>query len=765
MANKSFNTKGLSRQLEAKANKLNNDLIDLRAKHSDLETRFSNKEQEAIKLVEAQGVLRMQEEKLRTENERLHNKQSHIIKERDSLVLRLQQAVQDLQSRTEERDILQTQCDALEDEVEVLQNSIEEEVERAGDEVSAAREETEKLREKLHEEVEQARDHNAATQQGVDQLNEDIAACRRREESQAMKITDAERVISQLRTKISSLENGLDVDRAIAQERDELQEKLKAANVKLEQLQEDIAACRHREENQVSKSSETEQMANALRLQVRSLEKSLGESRVIAEQRNDLHELLQDAKMEIVRLEEEIAASCQREADQQSKKTTAEQTISQLRAEIRSLQENMSKDSDAQGTIRQLRSQIQRLEKDSSSYREAEQEGGELRARIHSLETDLSRNRAAEQTIGQLRTKVRSLEDDLNAARLESKVDRTIAEERKDLHEMLKDAKIEAEELQLQISDREARMESAALHEKDLCSQLARVREERTNQSRKSAALATELENLQRSIADERIDFHELLNDSKPETEDLQLLISDREARIESASAREKDLRGQLKRVRDDRTHQTKKCNALVIELENLQHRYEDALENLARRQQEWEEERKAMVSRVRFPNMSVSSIHAGHGESTELKQLELEIQDKERRHQGELRGLAKQIQWMRAKCTREEGFLTGLAYEKKFLLLQIEMFKAWYASHTVLLPEIALTVAKQYCGPTHAGGDGRDAGCEDTREETESESSRFHGPGGREDEKDAVGMGRPEAAPSELSKEGRAGAAAVKEE
>lgn len=687
MANKSFNTKGLSRQLEEKANRLNDDLVDLRTEHAELEKRSLDKEQESLRLQDDYNEVRMREGKLRKDNERLRNGQSNIVEERDSLMLRLQQAEQDLQSRTEERNLLQTRCGALEDEVEVLQNNIEEEIERARDDMSAAKGETEKLRDRLHEEAEQARYNNTAAQQEIDRLNEDIAACQRREESQALKISDAEQIISQLRTKIGSLENGLDVDRAIAQERNELQAKLKEADIELEQLQEGIAACRHREQNQVSKNSEAEQTVNVLRLQVRSLEQSLSESRVIAEQRDDLHELLQDAKAEIVRLEEELAASRQREADQQSKRTTAERTITQLRTEIRSLQENMSRDSDSEGMINQLRNQIQRLEEGASNYHEAEQIAGELRAKIYSLENEISKSGNAEQTISQLRTRIRSLEDDLNTARLESNLDRTIAEERKDLHEMLKDAKVEVEELQLQVADRETQIDSATTREKDLCAQLARVREGRTSHSRRCAALATELETLQRSIAEERKDLHDLLKDSKVETEELQLQISDREARVESASVREKDLRGQLKRVRDDRTHQTKKCNAMVIELQNLQHRYENALDNHAYQQQQWEEERKAIVSRVRFPNMSVSSVHGGPGESTELKQLELEIQENERRHQGELKGLAKQIQWVRAKCTREEGFRTGLAYEKKFLLLQIEMFKAWYVSSSAVFP------------------------------------------------------------------------------
>ena len=765
MANKSFNTKGLSRQLEEKSHKLNDELAGLRTKHADLEERFKSQAQESIRLQEAQHEVKMQEQKLQDENERLRNDQSKIIKERDSLVLQLKQAVKDLENMTEEKELLQTQRDALEDDVVVLQGNLEEEVGRASDDMSTAREETQKLRERLHEEAERARDHVSAARQEVDQLNEDIAACRRREEGQASKIINTEQIISQLRSKIGSLEDGLDIDRAIAQERNDLHETLKEANVKIEQLQEEIAACRHREENQMSKNNETEQTVNALRMHVRSLEKDLSENLAVAEQCNDLQELLQDAKIEIIRLEEELVARGQREADQDSKKIAAERTISQLRAEIRSLQENTSSDSEPRKTISQLLGQISRLEKDLSNYHEAEQTIIELRAKIHSLEDDFSKNRDAEQIISQLRAKLRSLENDLKAARLDGNVDRTIADERKDLHEMLKDVKVEAEELQLQISDREARIESASLREKDLHSQLARVREDRISQSRKSAALATELENLQRAIAEERKHLHELLKDSKVDAEELQLQVSDREARIESASIREKDLRSQLQRVRDDRTHQTKKCSVLVTELEVLQRRYEDAVDSRARQHQEWEEERKAIVSRVRFPNMSVSSIHAGHGESTELKQLELEIQEKERRHQGELRGLAKQIQWMRARCTREEGFRAGLTYEKKFLMLQIEMFNAWYVFNREFVPWGTLTIDQQYGGLAHVGGDGRDAWSEDTPEESKSESGGLDGSGGREDEKDADGVGRSEKAPSEPGKESGAGQEAFEEE
>ena len=178
-------------------------------------------------------------------------------------------------------------------------------------------------------------------------------------------------------------------------------------------------------------------------------------------------------------------------------------------------------------------------------------------------------------------------------------------------------------------------------------------------------------------MADERKDLHEMLKDAKLEAEDLQLQIAERQSQIDAASSREKDLRTQLKRVREERTLYYKKSTAISSELDNVQLQFDRALDKIARQQQEWDEERKAVVSRVRFPNMSISSIDRGES-STNLKQLELLVEEKEKLHQRELRGLAKQIQWTRARFVREEGFRKGLAYEKRFLLMQIEMFNAW---------------------------------------------------------------------------------------
>jgi chromosome segregation ATPase len=167
-----------------------------------------------------------------------------------------------------------------------------------------------------------------------------------------------------------------------------------------------------------------------------------------------------------------------------------------------------------------------------------------------------------------------------------------------------------------------------------------------------------------------------MLKDAKIEVEDLQLQIGDRDNKIESLTLREKDLRSQLKRIREERSLETRKAHAATSELQNLQRRYERALDKAANMQSAWEAERKAVSQRVRFPNTSISSVR---GESTE--RLELEATQKEQRHQGEIKGLVKQIQYLRSKCHREETFRADLAYAKKFFLMQIELYNAWYVS------------------------------------------------------------------------------------
>ena len=180
----------------------------------------------------------------------------------------------------------------------------------------------------------------------------------------------------------------------------------------------------------------------------------------------------------------------------------------------------------------------------------------------------------------------------------------------------------------------------------------------------------------ERIVAKERKDLHEMLKDAKLEAENLHVQIADRDVHIETVSGREKALLEQIQRLHGDLSLQRAKATALAIELDGLQLRYEQKVDEMTQQQQIRDEGRRAMACRAGLASASVTELHGEH--TAELKTIEKQSREKERRHAGELRGLAKQIQWLRAKCRREEGFRASLAFEKKFLLLKIEMFEAW---------------------------------------------------------------------------------------
>ena len=73
------------------------------------------------------------------------------------------------------------------------------------------------------------------------------------------------------------------------------------------------------------------------------------------------------------------------------------------------------------------------------------------------------------------------------------------------------------------------------------------------------------------------------------------------------------------------------------------------------------------------------SSQAAMHKAANEAVQLDTQTQALEKRHIKEINGLAKQIQYLRARCVRAEGFRESLGYQKRFFLMNIEVYNQWY--------------------------------------------------------------------------------------
>ena len=579
---------------------------DLHAQRDKLEQKVVGLQRTVDKLQESEGTLSGQErifrEALESEKERHQNEetifdrqvqelQAEIDENRQSLDevrSELVEVKQDLRVSMRKHSSSNEQVQALEDEIEVLQLALDEEVDRARDDVTEARKEAGELRQQVQtikQELHQAETAKSDAEDKVEKLTKTHQSSDPSKERLDSRLQDTETQLKLVRVDKQSLHEQLDQAHEDLRTLQATIAKVESDQGEVISLRQDLLTARQKEIDHTRREARQKDCIRDLKGQITDLE-----------QKNHEMEL---SKLAINSPKSSIDGSAHRTdiAEVRRQLTEAHQFIKDLRinareAERESRRKSLAAEKEAKKTYEDYVNQKEQLEHHIADLNLQQEE-------------QMAKNASTEQTIERLRTRIHGLETNLHAARLNQSDDRTMAEERKDLHEMLKDAKLEAEDLQVQIQNREQLMQDAFL--------------------------------------------------------------------------RESNLRADIKRVREERTLQMQKAGALVTELDSLQWRYERSVEKLSRQQQAWNDERRSLVSRERFPNMSVSSIHGG--DPTQARQLEIDIEEKEKKHAAELRGLAKQIQWMRARFMREEGFRYGLAYEKKYLLMHIEMYEAWYVS------------------------------------------------------------------------------------
>lgn len=475
---------------------------------------------------------------------------------------------------------------ALEDEIDVLQIALDEETDRAKEEVTAARQEADNLRLQVHnlkQDVVRVEAAHADARAEIERFQGDLQAGHGSKEQLTSRVRDLEGQLQRMRTDKQAIQDKFaqsEVDMASLRATIVSAE---AESSELAALRLDLSTSRNKETQYLQREASQKDTIRELKRQITGLERQIHN--------------LEISKLEVDSPKSSIGGSARKTELIEVRRQLADthQQLKDLRAKLKD-------------TERERDYQRKLLASEQSSQQQIEtieQERDQLEHQVIKYELqqkeDHMKLTTAEKTITRLRNRLETQAKDFDAARAGLKDDHTIAEERKDLHEMLKDAKLEAEDLQVQLADRETL--------------------------------------------------------------------------VQAASKKEKELRAQVVRIRQERTLQSQKATALSTELDNLQVRYESKVDEMARQQQKWEDERKSIVSRVRFPNMSISSMH----ESAELKELEEQMEKKEKRHQGELKGLAKQIQWLRAKCKRAEGFRAALVHEKQYLSLQIDMYQSWY--------------------------------------------------------------------------------------
>ena len=679
----------------------------LESQREKAEAKAAGLHQTIEKLQEAEGTLSDKEVKLEKalESEKHRHRNEEAVLERQIQDLNrdmddkrreleefrsnLSRARNDLRLRDHERTALEDKLQALEDEIEVLQGELDGgEDGKPGEGLEVAENEAENLRAQLIQ-----------AQQKLDEFQLSKVKEDYDQQDQMARLHHAEELLHSIEMEKQSLQNqlataSLDVHRLQAlsaeskAEQDEMRSQLEQMRTKVDETfrsdQEkfDLTTRKLKLESEVSHlREERKSLLDRSALFERKLEaevaKASSEEAHMKDQIADLQHKLASASGDRERALTMVNRNTQRlesrvkeledllASDDHRDSAAAELSMVQkdLLEARKKETEHLQRDSAQKEMLRELKQQVSRFERQAHDAEAA-------RLTLDSPKSSVT-NSTRKSEIVEIQRQLTDAHQQLKDARAKHR------EELKSLHRRLaegeRQAQVNLEAYEQQREQLEADL-STAQHEQDsLKTKNTAAYQTNTRLRTRISSLEQDLRKHRQSatagdtIAEERADLHDMLKDVKLQAEDLQVQIDARETSLAAATAKEKELRTQLRHAREERNIQTQKASALSAELSNLQNRYERAVNNLSRQQRSWEDERKAMVSRVRFPNMSVSSLQADEN-----------IDKLERRHASELKGLAKQIQWLRAKCQRVEGFRAGLVYEKKFMMLQIEMFEAW---------------------------------------------------------------------------------------
>jgi len=367
MANKSITTKGLSRQIEEKANRLQDEAEDLREKHLTLEAEVADKSREVKKLLDKIDDLKqdgeVREQKLQNKLELSESEKQGVVRERATLTAKLDTLQNDAQQIEDEKNLLQIRHDALTSESTGLQR-----------ELSRSRAIIEDLQDKLDHEKTLALSNEREVR---DQYKAEIDRLSDRVEDLESEIREKERLYDEDADKWDNQRRKLESQTQQAEQEaaglrrtiDKLQEAEGALSGKESKLQQALQSEQQRHENQEA----------LLTRQIKELNEDV-QSR---------SEALDEARAELANVREELRLS------QREQKALAE-TIEGLEDEVEILQASLDDETDRSN------------EEISSAKRELEN----LRRQVHDLKLDLSK---AESATANARAEVEAFHGDLRA--------------------------------------------------------------------------------------------------------------------------------------------------------------------------------------------------------------------------------------------------------------------------------------------------------------------------------------------------------------
>ncbi|KAJ5384403.1 Spindle associated [Penicillium concentricum] len=712
MSNKSFVTKGLSRQMEDRTEKLEEEIRGLQRENDALTTELESKTNHAALL----------EERYQTIQHGLEDNANQLVEDLDvarrdrdqarqdlrTTSTRLQEALDELQRGTDEKELLQTRHNALTNEsgglqleldraqsrIRELQKAVQDATSRAQDEGHNIRwqhkAELERLQEEienLHHEIEEKEGRFAVDQSRWESSKRTLQSEKEWAEGQ---VADLKRTIDTLQEAGSSYSGKESrLQEAIDSEKKRYTQEKSMLNRQIQDLKDDLDKTRRdldekRDElltaKQDARVSRREEQAlvdkvRALEDEVIVLQSSLADEQELAKGRqngaSDLDKNLEKSIAERQKLRDQLANAHVEIFDLKT-------SVQEIEAERIELQAQLDRVQNADDTSRfdrdklELRKTVTRLENELQVLRDAKSsledqlvseserfvsEEGRLSAEIDRLQDKLlagSGNRDRELTSA--KTKVQRLER--RAQELEALLEQqpVVEYEQSGAHgdlSLLRHSLEEARKREKILLQRESKQKTSAQTyksrveelEKDLHDAMMNKFESHSPHNSPSNKLHEELRSLRKQVAEahrslqkvntknreleraamkeeDQKDFHELLRSSTLEAESLALKLSEREARLS-------ELKTHVRRIREERDAHKREAEAATKNLDLLQRRHDEILE-------------KTSLSK------STSKT----------------------KHEKEIRGLGKEIIWLRARLQREEKFRRDLAWSKGLMEL-----------------------------------------------------------------------------------------------
>jgi chromosome segregation ATPase len=721
MANKSFSTKGLTRQLEERTNKLEDELGNLQRENNSLKEQLDLKTQNERRLEEQyrsfERDIDEEKRKLRDDAAAAKREWDSTRQERDKLFAQLQDTLDELHRRTEEKDLLQTRHHALTDEsgslqrelaqersqVRELQRALDEEKQRSLENGHVIRAQYKEEIQRLQEEIESLQ-HEIEDKEGQFALEQDrwesakrtLQLQKDRAEDQAAgykrTIEKLEQVEHSLSGKELKLQEVIDSEKArhfnaeavlsrqvkelnddIASKReaiDELRNELLSVKEELRVTKREEVALRERVqalEDEVvvlQASLEEEREYTKARLQKGSsedsqLQKLLAEKQKLRDQLANAHVELHDLRTSVAELEAE-RDELQNQLDNVKDHVDDTTRFDREKIDLRKSALRL------EGEVKRLTDDKASLEKQlSSEIERATLEENRLSAEIDQLQDKLhvaSGGRDRELTLA--KAKVQRLENRIHD--LESLLEQQpLADVEQSTSNgdlsMLRHNLDEARKRERVLLQREADQKSSVRKYKQRISELEReLHDALMNKYETSSPHASPSDKL-----------HE-------ETRSLRKQLSEAHRALKELRAKNRDLERAAMRDEDQRDlDELLKSSTLEAESLALQVSEKDArLTELKSQLRRVRDERAFCIKKAETATKELEGLRERYDKL--MKSIDSNA-DSKNRHDKEILGLGKEIIWLRARLRREEKFRRDLAWSKGLMELGERVRVAWY--------------------------------------------------------------------------------------